>query len=252
MRYRIGTIALLGLLVLVGAVALARSAGLTAPFPGIDRVESAAEAARNGDRETVLLVADKPITAAELTEMEHWVAANLAWMGEVGTRMAVTEEQRAFLERQARLIEEYGKPTVALAALIVDRTLEAEAQRQGLWPDERTVQARVERDRDLTATSDDPRIKAYLQAFGETAFWQVHYPRVVALEIAKERLYQERTKDESDPTRRQARWLAKERALVLGAPIEVVVPERLPASIDAAVEYLKQYYDLQSSVSSTG
>jgi hypothetical protein len=39
---------------------------------------------------------------------------------------------------------------------------------------------------------------------------------------------------------------------VLGAPIEVVVPERLPASIDAAVEYLKQYYDLQSSVSSTG
>jgi len=80
----------------------------------------------------------------------------------------------------------------------------------------------------------------------------VHYPRVVALEIAKERLYQERTKDEPDPTRRQARWLAEERALVLGAPIEVVVPERLPASIDAAVEYLKQYYDLQSSVSSTG
>ena len=247
MRTRIGLIALLGSLVLVGSVALTRSTGLTARFPGLDRVESAAEAAREGGRETVLLVAGKPVTAAELAEMEHWVAANLTWMREVGTSGAVTAEQRAFLERQAGLIERHGVPTVALASLIVDRAVAAAAEREGLWPDERTVRERVARDREVAATSDDPRLKAYLAAFGEETFWDEHYPRVIALEIAEERLYEARTKGEPDAARRQALWLTEERALALGAPIEVVVPERLPASIDAALQYLAEYYDLQLS-----
>jgi len=131
MRTRIGLIALLGSLVLVGSVALTRSVGLTARFPGLDRVESAAEVAREGDRETVLLVAGKPVTAAELAEMEHWVAANLTWMREVGTSGAVTAEQRAFLERQAGLIERHGVPTVAVASLIVDRAGGAGGGRPG-------------------------------------------------------------------------------------------------------------------------
>ncbi len=238
------SILVLGFLVVaLAATVAAWHSGLRASIPGLDEVRSAAEARRDGSDEPVLLVSGKPVTLAELSEMERWTAANLAWMREA---LAVTEDphQRVLLEQQIAVMERYGTPTVALAALIRYRALEAVAEREGLWPDEATVRARVERDRALATKTDDPRLAAYLDAFGTQRYWEEWYPRVAAREIALERLYAARTGAEQDLSRRQALWMATERAIVRDAPVEVVAAEAWPASLEAARQYLDEYWAL--------
>jgi len=232
----------IGLATLVVSV-FVRNAALLASIPGLTKVESAAEVRREGQETPVLRVSSRLVTQADLAEMERWTAANLDWMWQA-LAGATDEGQRALLEGQIALIEGYGTTTVALAALIRDRALEAAADRAGLWPDEATVRARVERDRALAATSDDARLSAYIRTFGEQAYWDEWYPRVAAREIALERLYEARTGHLSDFQQRQTLWLETERSIVQEAGIEVVENERLPASVDSALRYLDEYWKL--------
>ena len=250
MKNRLVLAGALGLATLVVALLLLRQTALLASIPGLAQVESAAEARRDGQDTPVLRVAGRPVTVADLDEMEHWTVANLDWMRDALTN-TTDEGQRALLERHIALIEAYGAPTVALAALIRDRALEAAAEREGLWPDEATVRARVERDRALAATSGDARLAAYIRTFGEQAYWNDWYPRVAAREIALERLYEAHTGHLSDLQQRQALWLETERSIVQEAGIEVVEDERLPASVDSALRYLDEYWKLtEDSLSS--
>lgn len=249
MRYRIRSrLLVLVVMVLISMLAIGAMSSQASDPDSVarDQGKSVGEARVSAPMSSVAKVGTIAITDADFEEGMKVVSSDLDYMQ---AQIAAGNPNSEFLQQFVELINAHDTASVALAALIEDRSVYLLAVQRGYQPSTTQVKVKTEQDRNLVNTQGTPpQLQAYINVVGEEYYWSTLYPQIAERTLASQALYASVTKDHPDAEAASAAWLQVKKEAVAEASVTIVSSSAIaPATRDSAMNYLNAYWDLRSS-----
>lgn len=188
----------------------------------------------------VVLIGDEPVSADDFKQNVAAVNANISQMqGQITSGSQSSVPYQAFID----LIHAHGVENVAFGSMIESQALYDLAVTRGFAPSDDAVNARVAHDKALAAQSIDPAAAAYIASVGADRFWNTLYPASVRRQLATQALWQNTVQDKPTTAEQVAAWTQVQQQALDATNVTVLDAKAIaPASTNAAVEYLRDYW----------